>query len=340
MFLRFVQAILWLLSTGLSASLALRWWSGDRFMAVRLLNYLMPWMLLPLVAGFIAAAATHQRWLAGALLVPTAIIAALYAPLYLPRSTQIPEGGYPLKLMSYNVWYYNTQVDEMSRVVREQKPDILLLQEVRPDIFPRLVDSLRRLHPGETMHADYDRRTYQGIVSRYPLSEVEYMPRLGQSQRALVHTPAGPIVVYNVHPLRRGGWERRHGEIEKLLKERVLRERGAVIVGGDFNTTEGTQMYRMIGHHFENAHEAAGRGLGFTFPADDFKLFGRIWKAPPLVRIDHLFVSDHFAVRSAATLRDSGGSDHRPVVAEVVLKIPTAPRSLSPPAERKDPPRP
>jgi endonuclease/exonuclease/phosphatase family metal-dependent hydrolase len=38
-----------------------------------------------------------------------------------------------------------------------------------------------------------------------------------------------------------------------------------------------------------------------------------------MVRIDHIFVTDHFFVHRAATVATAGGSDHRPVIAELSL---------------------
>jgi endonuclease/exonuclease/phosphatase (EEP) superfamily protein YafD len=38
-----------------------------------------------------------------------------------------------------------------------------------------------------------------------------------------------------------------------------------------------------------------------------------------MVRIDHIFYSDHFFAHTAGTLPTSGGSDHLPVVAELSL---------------------
>lgn len=42
-------------------------------------------------------------WLAAALAIPTLLIAANFAPLFLPRFSMALAGGAPLKVMSYNL---------------------------------------------------------------------------------------------------------------------------------------------------------------------------------------------------------------------------------------------
>jgi endonuclease/exonuclease/phosphatase (EEP) superfamily protein YafD len=76
----------------------------------------------------------------------------------------------------------------------------------------------------------------------------------------------------------------------------------------------------MIDQYLDNAHWEAGWGFGFSFPSSDRPLRGR-FQIPSLVRIDHIFYSDHFYVLNARTLPTAGGSDHLPVVAELSLVV-------------------
>jgi endonuclease/exonuclease/phosphatase (EEP) superfamily protein YafD len=142
----------------------------------------------------------------------------------------------------------------------------------------------------------------------------------GQAQKVVLRLPDGrPVTVFNVHPLRTRGWSHRYRQISALLEEDVVRERAPVILGGDFNAPDHSQLYGSIAGHLENAHRAAGSGFGFTYPASSAGTWGPL-PVPALVRIDHIFFSDHFVALRAGTLEDSGGSDHHPVFAELVLK--------------------
>ena len=60
-----------------------------------------------------------------------------------------------------------------------------------------------------------------------------------------------------------------------------------------------------------------GWGFGFSFPSPTRRFGGKI-SFPSLVRIDHIFYSDHFYAARARTVSDSAGSDHRPVIADLI----------------------
>jgi endonuclease/exonuclease/phosphatase family metal-dependent hydrolase len=70
--------------------------------------------------------------------------------------------------------------------------------------------------------------------------------------------------------------------------------------------------------------QEAGFGFGHTFPGSDIPgssrpKFGN-WYVPQwLTRIDYVFVSSHWGVSSASMAQFDGVSDHRGVVAELVL---------------------
>jgi endonuclease/exonuclease/phosphatase family metal-dependent hydrolase len=103
-----------------------------------------------------------------------------------------------------------------------------------------------------------------------------------------------------------------------LLEEEVVPQTTPVILAGDLNAPEHSQPYALVAAHLENAHRAAGSGLGFTYPSSAVRLLGAV-PAFPVVRIDHVFFSRHFVALRADTLEDSGGSDHRPVLAVLAL---------------------
>lgn len=66
-----------------------------------------------------------------------------------------------------------------------------------------------------------------------------------------------------------------------------------------------------IRRHLHDAFLESGWGFCLSYPAT--LKFG-IRLPSRLVRIDHIFHSDHSASRDTRVLKDSGGSDHRPVV--------------------------
>jgi vancomycin resistance protein VanJ len=291
--------------------LGLRGWSGDRFVLVRLGVYFMPWLLGALVPALLVSLFAGRWWLAGVLALPVIIIGSWYAPLFLPRDPSAAENP-SIRVMSYNIWSENDDLASAAAVIRRENPDILLLQEGYPHQLGALKKELSDLYPEEQI--TYDPRIMQAVFSRYPLEPVKSLREKGQAQKVVVLTPYGPVTVFNVHPLRTWGWQHRYNQIVALLENEVLALTGPVILGGDFNVTEQTELYRRITRHLRNTHEEGGRGFGFTFPSSDRRFGGRL-PLFPLVRIDHIFYSSHFTLLSSTTIPDSGGSDHLPIVA-------------------------
>ncbi|WP_242370952.1 endonuclease/exonuclease/phosphatase family protein [Anaeromyxobacter sp. SG26] len=313
----------WLLGSTILAGLALRPAFGDAFLVTRYTGYVMPWLLAVLVPGAAAAWLTHHRALAAVAAASIAIITAAHAPLFRSKPAPPASSGFSLRVMSYNTWSRNLDVQRIARAIDRQRPDLLLVQEIRPKIFAGVVEALREASGGAEVHVAYDPQLLQGIVSRYPVEASGSMRTKGKAQRAVLRSPAGPIAIYNVHPLRRGGWHDRYSQIEALLQEDVLRETGPVILGGDFNAPDRSQLYGMVTRALHSAHDDRGFGFGFTYPAHVWLPFGAV-PAVPLVRIDHIFFSEALVAIRAETLDDSGGSDHRPVLAEL------APRAAEP----------
>ena len=89
---------------------------------------------------------------------------------------------------------------------------------------------------------------------------------------------------------------------------------GAVIVGGDYNSTPDVRQFRnLLTDGYRDAVEQVGSGFAPTFPS------GRWY--PPVITIDHVLVQK----ATAASARTAGieGSDHRAVL--VTVRVPLEP---------------
>jgi vancomycin resistance protein VanJ len=310
----------WLCGATVLAGLGLRPAFGDELFVTRYTAYVMPWLVVGLLPGA-AWALRARRWaLAAVLGVSATLIVVIHAPLFRPRPALSPPPAESLEVMSYNTWSKNADERRIAGVIRAQAPDIVLLQEIPPEVFERLREALRDLYGGRAVHWAYDPEIRQAVLSRHLVEPRASMAEKGQAQQVVVHSPAGPITVFNVHPLRTGGWRNRYRQIAALLEEDVLQERLPVIFAGDLNVNEHSQLYGLVTRRLENAHDAAGFGFGFTYPSAVRVL--ATFPAPPMARIDHIFFSEHFVALRAGTLEDAGGSDHRPVFAEMILQQP------------------
>ena len=79
-----------------------------------------------------------------------------------------------------------------------------------------------------------------------------------------------------------------------------------------------SRVNRLVADQLTDVHWSVGRGFGFTFPdppryGADSPILG------PVVRIDHIFVSDHLTPQEIHVIPSGHGSDHQPVVATLRL---------------------
>ena len=306
---------LWLFGVGLILWYPLRWWPGDKLLPVQLVNYFLPWLLLGLIPALIIAGLANRQWLAALLALPTAFIIFSYAPLFLPRSNSVLADSGRIKVMSYNIWSRNHDMRDVAEIIYQEQPDIILLQEVYSHLSDSVVEELNKFYPDQELYYAFTPGAGQGIVSRFPLTPLGTSYEQGRTQKAMVHTPNGDILVWNVHLKQPRYWLSQYNQVV-LLEKAIAAVDQPLIVGGDFNTTDQSEIYKMIDRHLDNSHWEAGWGFGFTFPSQDRPVKGVSLPAP-LVRIDHIFHSNHFYASEAKTLPDGGGSDHLPVVAEL-----------------------
>jgi endonuclease/exonuclease/phosphatase (EEP) superfamily protein YafD len=83
---------------------------------------------------------------------------------------------------------------------------------------------------------------------------------------------------------------------------------GAVIVGGDYNSTPDMRQFRdLLTDGYRDAVEQTGSGFAPTFPTDT--------RFPPVITIDHVLTRN--AVASSVMTIEMPGSDHRSLLATV-----------------------
>ncbi|WP_298037129.1 endonuclease/exonuclease/phosphatase family protein [uncultured Desulfuromonas sp.] len=314
----FFRAVWWSFGVAVFAGLVLRWWSGDHFFLARYTGYLMPWLLIGLLPGMIWAGLMQHLRLATVLGLSAAIILGHHAHLFRFSQETSSRPAAEIKVITFNTWSKNPYADRIAQVVQNHRPDILLLQEINPKVFNALLTDLHGLYGEGDVYSAYAPALLQAVVSRYPLTSLEVFEEKAKAQAVRVELPRGSFIVFNVHPLW-GNWLRRHNQLKALIEENVLAEPGPIILGGDFNTPDQTDTYRLISKYLNNAHGKAGRGFGFTFPSQ-LSSFNRKISLLPMVRIDHIFLSSHFEILTSYIIEDSAGSDHKPVAAEVQLK--------------------
>ena len=259
-----------------------------------------------------------------------------------------PDPGRPaLRVMTWNIKYGYYDLAPLVMELERGKPDLVLFQDAVGALRGPLADYFKNwqvVSSGQYL-----------IASRYPLTEAKVLPLSpaghtgGSFMRCRMRVGAAQVAVYNVHlktprwslnefrAARKRPWrllqavQYLHENVaQRLLQASTLqghlsRERGAVILAGDLNAPESSRvLITLKDAGLRDAFSERGRGYGYTYGHLLLK-YRLPWFRVSWMRIDHIMVNAGFETRSCRT--GSGeASDHRPVIADLVLKAPSPPQ--------------
>jgi endonuclease/exonuclease/phosphatase family metal-dependent hydrolase len=235
--------------------------------------------------------------------------------LGMPIGTRPPTGTRStLRLFNANVHFANPDIGRIAEEIVAASPDLVALQEVDPDA----VAGLRKSGAlGRFPYAATAIRTGPaaiGLWSRFPLANVRVQDVYGMPFISVTVTSAGRrLRIYTVHLIAPLGGDRVRWRAQlRWLDKEFGGQHGPLLVSGDFNATRYHPSFRrLLSDRLGETHERIGRGWAMTWPRDQ-------WPLPPLMRIDHVLVSPDIGVRSVKE-GIGQGSDHRPIVADLVL---------------------
>lgn len=314
--------ILFTLLIGGHSLLVLGYWLlrllGVRMLLITALSYVAPWLFLPLIVLLPLALLRRSRRLIAGEVACLALFVLLYGGWFLPRRpARVAETTFTV--MTHNILWTNTHLDQIAAEVKTAAPDIVGLQELSPESWAVLEAELSGLYPYHYISANC------GLLSHYPLEACEdivvrddWVPR---SQKCEVSLDGRRITLFNVHPrspyldtLVVGPWAlpgalhtNLHDADVRGILERVRSVPGPALVIGDFNFSPQHQPYRDFTAELQDSYRERGWGLGFTFSC-------RQCAHVPIWRLDYLFHSPELAALDVQ-IGDYHGSDHRAVMA-------------------------
>lgn len=307
-------AILYAVAT--AAALAAWFAVGDTWWTL-LVNVSTFWWTLPALPLLVLALLLRRRVAVLALSVPALLFVWAHGGLFVGSA---PAAAGDLRVASYNTFVQAPDTTHVASLVRDEHPDVLLVQEILPgqarSIRDGVVDHLPHSWFGEP-----GRVGGVGVLSRHPIVEVRPIgsPDVLSRPTAVVVLDVGgrQVQVVPVHltspcmlcgesvlERQRFEAERRRAEMDAILQ--ALDEEVPAVVGGDFNSDRRADPYRALAAAgFRDPQIEAGSGPGFTWPASRMGT----------VRID--WVLARGLVPAAAWVDPPRASDHRPVVADL-----------------------
>jgi vancomycin resistance protein VanJ len=304
---------------------------GHRFLPdsaglVSLLETWLPWLAIPIALLLITAAAARSIRAVLATLVATADWLGGYGPELLPRGDPLPAN---LRVVSEDVNASSVELAGVGQLAPSQHADVVTLQHVPP--------SLAASSATTTLNSAYRYHVTQyefGVWSRYPIADaravdltttiaavdneglVAAVPHVVVGAlRVTVTTPEGPFVLYVVHipqPILgdQGFAQARDLAVARLVKTVKADNATRLAIVGDINVAQTDRRFSDLssGLGLTSAQAAAGRGFGFTWPAEF-----------PVVRLDDLLLRGGTPVRSVVLPALSGGKTHLPIEVDLHL---------------------
>ena len=233
---------------------------------------------------------------------------------YLARAESVP-AAQTFRIVTFNAWFRNRDRQRLVEFLRTSDADVLIVQELSRVEVER-IGRLLPAYPYRTVTPHLPRGL--AIFSRWPL-EAEHMRLPGQRvtriTRATIDWAGSEVVLFGAHlswPLGRMESRARTAQLS-LIASRASAERGPVVVAGDFNLTPWSPHFSRFVERSGLTDCAVGQGLQPTWPS-------QFW--PVRIRIDHCFVSRHWRVHRLS-VGPHLGSDHLPVIADLVLEADT-----------------
>jgi endonuclease/exonuclease/phosphatase (EEP) superfamily protein YafD len=324
-----------------AVSLALLLWAVlDPLSYFRYLFILLPIYFLLLISRIRSTQSIRANHLAYTLCLLGLVLhywPQLWPPL-LPRSKAT------LTLLDYNI-RVNQNIQDREKVLQlidRLQPDLVFVQEISSRDKSLFSDRYRTIYPHQLWSDRSENYNGGAILSRFPFTSaknIDVYTRFSKGHfnlnHAVIRFNGRNIHLFNGHLFPSGHafiellagqrsvasflrdthmtYDRRVQEAE-LLAQRLEQIHEPIIMAGDLNDTPNSLTYRLFNTRLQNAFRKAGWGLGTTYGAYSLKhslspLASRL--AFDFLRIDQVFVSNSFKVRSADVL-PLDVSDHRP----------------------------
>jgi endonuclease/exonuclease/phosphatase (EEP) superfamily protein YafD len=266
------------------------------------------------LSAFTAAFILMRKWKYVA--IPAAFAAlniALIMPLYLNRPAP-PKDATPFRLLLSNVYAFNEQRTPLLKLIREEDPDLLVLQEYSTRWEQEFAPSLSA-YPHRLL-ALRNSPFSIAVYSKLPIISAKtlFVKEDSNYPYLILRMAHGDkefnlIATHPVPPISRQ-WVALREEALIQIQCDIIELTGPTILVGDLNMTSWSPIFR----HFirvTGLHDSRrGFGIQPTWPANN-----------PILQVplDHCLVSDDISVHRRA-IGGPIGSDHLPVIIDLSIK--------------------
>ena len=270
-------------------------------------------LLLVLLAGVVRPSPTRKIRIGAAIVAALALTMHVwwFAPQVTGDNPAPAAGAARLTVMNANVYEGRADAQELVDAVRREDVDLLVLQEITPQLLEQLdALGLADLLPERVGEPDYMVAGTM-ILANGPLTEHVRLRTTFQGWQA-TYDGLTVLGVHPVAPVDPTAWNADH---RAILTQAEADD--ADLILGDMNATPDHDVMRKLDDAgFRDASEAANEGWQPTWPANHVGILPLL---PPLIHIDHVLLGDSMASLGTHTV-DIDGTDHLALVATVARR--------------------
>ncbi len=273
--------------------------------------------VLALLLSMMAVRRTHAvlySVTAGLALVGLVLHAVWFAPQLVGDVPEPAPDAEPVVVMTSNLLRGAADGTDLMAQVREVDVDLLVVNEITISSLAELEQAgLREVLPFREGNPAAD-----GVGSGTMVFSTRptVLRDVLDTQLGALVVDTGELRLIAVHPLSPvwpDGWRDDHDQVLAAVKEYT-----PDLVAGDFNATPDHRPMRALDEAgYRDSVDVVNGGFQPTWPVNG--LFGLLGFLGPVAPIDHVLVSDGWAVTSTRTLQIEG-TDHKPVVAVVARR--------------------
>lgn len=251
---------------------------------------------------------------------------------YTPTVNTNTLAGKSLKLMTYNIFFKNSAPSSIVYLIEQEKPDIIALQELTPNLQQKLNQRLQQQYPYQAVIPLIGTHGL-GIYAKYPLVDVQQIDnKVGRpiAQIATVQLPnARSLKICNMHlaspavavenpnkfwTYHYQNYQMRQRQYQKIASQvltNIDEEESITVLLGDFNTMRCEPLFNNIRKEWQDSFDST---IGFndcTFPNSQ--------KIPfPFITLDYVLFRGNAKTEYSYVLQ-GGWSDHLAVVSSLQL---------------------
>jgi hypothetical protein len=234
-----------------------------------------------------------------------------FAPQLVGADPPPAEGARRIVVMNSNLYEGHGSAQDVVDAVRTHDVNLLVLEEVTPWLLQKMDDlGLSTLLPNRVGESDWMVAGTM-IFADQPLPDHVRLRTTFQGWEAK-YDGLTVLGVHPVAPVDPEGWRADHAAILKQAEA----DHADLIIGDMNATPDHEPMRELDAAGFRDAGEVANEGWQPTWPANHI---GVLPFLPPVVRIDHVLISDTMASLGTGTV-DISGTDHYALLATVARR--------------------